>query len=61
MELLLVVGSLDSKYASMLSSLKDSCENDKVCFIEIQDAGHAIHLEKPQALIDTLTKLDIIN
>ena len=61
MEFLLVAGRLDSKYASMLSSWKDSCENDKVCFIEIQDAGHAIHLEKPQTLTDILAKLHIIN
>jgi len=52
MEILLVVGSLDSKYACMISSFKDSCDNDKVSFKVIQDAGHAIHLEKPQALTE---------
>lgn len=59
MDVLLVVGSLDLKYASMLSSFKASCENGNVSFKVIQGSGHAIHLENPQALteLDSLINL----
>jgi len=52
MPLLLIVGSLDTKYCQLAQEMKTALRSSRLCVVE--GAGHNVHLEKPGQYTRTL-------
>jgi 2-succinyl-6-hydroxy-2,4-cyclohexadiene-1-carboxylate synthase len=54
MPVLVVAGALDAKYAAIAERLADAIPDATLEVID--DAGHAVHLERPDVFLDVLTR-----
>jgi pimeloyl-ACP methyl ester carboxylesterase len=51
---LLVVGSLDAKFVEVARLMADALPDARL--VEVADAGHSVHLERPDAWLAAVTE-----
>lgn len=56
--LLWVAGQLDAKYVELGKRMSQRWDSS---FVEVEGAGHAVHLERPEALLKLLAEIVHIN